>query len=405
MTAAARYARVLRAPEVGRLLASAVLARMPIGLDGLAIVLFVQDQKGSFGPAGAVAGAFGVALAVTTPLQGRLIDRHGHARVLLPLAAGHAVALALLVVLGLAGAPTVALAACGAIAGATLPPVGAVVRPLLPELLDGRPELLPTAFALDSVLIELSFVVGPLLAAVLVSLVAPAAALLAACLLVLVGTATLVGAPASRAWVPSAPAARHPLGPLAAPGVRTIVAATLPIGFCLGVTEVALPAFATDQGHRPAAGVLLAFWSLGSGLGGLAYGARGHHGPLGRTYVRLALLLPLTIVPLLAASSVAVMLPLAIVAGAGIAPLFAAGNQLVGEVAPRGVVTEAFTWPVTAIALGVASGNAVSGLVVDGAGWREAVVVGVAVSLVGAAIAVRWRGTLQAAPAAAGVPA
>src|SRR4051812_8565774 len=405
MTAAARYARVLRAPEVGRLLASAVLARMPIGLDAIAIVLFVQDQKGSFGPAGAVAGAFGVALAVTTPLQGRLIDRHGHARVLLPLAAGHALALGLLVGLGLAGAPTAVLAACGAAAGATLPPVGAVVRPLLPELLEGRPDLLSTAFALDSVFIELAFVVGPLLAAVLVSLVAPAAALLAACLLVLVGTATLVGAPASRAWVPSATADRHPLGPLAAPGVRTIVAATLPIGFCLGVTEVALPAFATDEGHRPAAGLLLAFWSLGSGLGGLTYGARHHRGPLARTYVRLALLLPATIVPLLAAPSVVLMVPLAVLAGAGIAPLFAAGNQLVGEVAPRGVVTEAFTWPVTAISLGMASGNAVSGLVVDSAGWREAVLVGVAVSLVGAAVAFAWRRTLRGTASRVGVAA
>ena len=125
---------------------------------------------------------------------------------------------ALLVVLGLAGAPTVVLAACGAIAGATLPPVGAVVRPLLPELLDGRPELLPTAFALDSVLIELSFVVGPLLAAVSCRSSRPPRRSWPPACSCSSAPRRSSARPRSRAWVPSAPAERHPLGPLAAPG-------------------------------------------------------------------------------------------------------------------------------------------------------------------------------------------
>jgi hypothetical protein len=36
----------------------------------------------------------------------------------------------------------------------------------------------------------------------------------------------------------------------------------------------------------------------------------------------------------------------------------AAANQLVGDVAPAGAVTEAFAWPITAIGLGAAGGSA-----------------------------------------------
>ena len=97
-----RFARVLRAPDVLRLLAAATLARMPIGIDSLAIVLLVRSETGSFARAGVVTAAFGLGIGVTSPVQGRLIDRYGHARVLLPLAGAHVAWLGALVLLALA---------------------------------------------------------------------------------------------------------------------------------------------------------------------------------------------------------------------------------------------------------------------------------------------------------------
>ncbi|HEY6710571.1 MAG TPA: MFS transporter, partial [Actinomycetota bacterium] len=78
-------------PSVTRLLLSAVVGRMPTGMAGLAIVLLVRDAGGSYAAAGMVAGAYSAALAVTSPLLGRLVDRVGQTRVL----AGCAVASAL----------------------------------------------------------------------------------------------------------------------------------------------------------------------------------------------------------------------------------------------------------------------------------------------------------------------
>jgi MFS family permease len=390
-----RFGRVLRAPGVVRLLGAAVLARMPIGIDGLAIVLFVRAETGSFARAGLVAAAFGLGSGVTSPGQGRLIDRRGHARVMLPLAVLHAGSLGALVALGLSGAPTVALVACGLAAGATVPPVGFVVRPMLPRLLGDRDDLLPSAYALDGIAIEMVFISGPLLTAVVVSVASPAAALLVACGFALAGTLVLVTSPASRAWRPAEPEdGRRLLGALASPGVRTLVAATAPVGFALGATEVTMTAFASHHGSRAAAGALLALWAVGSALGGLAYGARDHALEPGARWVRLAALYPVCSVPLLLAPSIAVMVPLAVIAGLCLAPLLAAINQLIGDVAPPGAVTEAFAWPITAIALGVSGGSAAAGGIAQAWGWREGFVAVVVAGLVGGAIAVGRRATV-----------
>ena len=227
----------------------------------------------------------------------------------------HAVALGGLVALGLAGAPTGALVACGLAAGITIPPVGSVVRPLLAGLLGGDDAgLLPTAYALDGIAIELVFVTGPLLTAAIVVVASPAVALLVACASSSWAPIVLVASPASRAWRPDArDHERHLLGALASPGVRTIVAATAPVGFALGATEVTMTAFATDHGSRAAAGALMAAWAAGSGVGGLAYGGREHasarRARAGCAWPRS---FPLCSLPLLLAPSLLAMAPLAL---------------------------------------------------------------------------------------------
>jgi MFS family permease len=392
-----RFARVLRAPDVARLLGAAVLARMPIGIDSLGMVLFVRAETGSFARAGLVTAAFGLGVAFSAPVLGRLIDRRGHAEVMLPLAGLHAASLGALVAFGLSGAPTGVLVACGLAGGVSVPPVGSVVRPLLAGLLDNDENLLPTAYALDGIAIELVFVTGPLLTAAIVVVASPAVALLVACGFVLVGTLVLVTTPASRAWRPEAvDRERHWLGALESPGVRTLVTATAPVGFALGATEVTMTAFAADHGSRAAAGALMAAWATGSGVGGLAYGGREHTSAPGPRWVRLAAVFPLCSVPLLFAPSIAVMAPLAVIAGLCLAPYMAAVNQLVGDVAPPGAVTEAFSWPITAIGLGAAAGSATAGAIAQGWGWRPGFAAVVAAGALTGAIAVAGRRTVRA---------
>jgi MFS family permease len=89
------------------------------------------------------------------------------------------------------------------------------------------------------------------------------------------------------------------------------------------------------------------------------------------------------------------MVPLCVLAGVAIAPLFASGNQLVGDVAPPGALTEAYTWLVTAIVVGVAVGNAVAGVLVEAADWRVSFLVGAGCGAVGSLLAIARRETLS----------
>jgi MFS family permease len=398
-----RYADVLRAPHVTPLLLASMLARLPYGVFALAAILYLAEARGSYAVAGLVDGAFGLGAAAGAPWQSRLIDRIGQRRVLVLAASVDVTATGLLIALTETSAPTVALVACGLVGGFAVPNVGGALRTMWTDLMDGRESLLPTAFAIDSVALEALFTAGPLLAAAIIAVASPLAALVVSAGCSLTGTLAFIAQRPSRAWRPDPDAGTAGrLGALTSSGVRTLAFAALPIGFCFGAVEIALPGFADSHGQRELAGILLATWSVGSLVGGLLYGATTWRRPPDSLYVWLSALLPLGFLPALLAPSILAMMFLIISAGVLIAPLTAACNQLIGDVAPTGAVTEAYAWPVTATLVGFAPGTAIGGALLEHAGWRWCFVAAALAALLGFAVVLRYRGTLV--PRSAAVP-
>jgi MFS family permease len=390
-----RYADVLRAPHVTPLLLASMLARLPYGVFALAAILYLAQARGSYAVAGLVDGAFGLGAAAGAPWQSRLIDRLGQRRVLVVAAAVDVTATGLLITLTEASAPTVALVACGFAGGVAVPNVGGALRTMWSGLMHGRESLLATAFALDSVALEALFTAGPLLAAAIIAVASPLAALVVSAGCSLTGTLAFIAQQPSRAWRPDPHAgAAGRLGALSSSGVRTLAFAALPVGFCFGAIEIALPGFAQSHGQRALAGVLLATWSVGSLLGGLLYGAITWRRPLDWVYLRMAALFPLGFLPALLAPSIPAMAVLIMSAGVLIAPQTAACNQLIGAVAPAGAVTEAYAWPVTTTLIGFAPGTAIGGVLLEHAGWRWCFVAAALTALLGFAVVLRYRGTL-----------
>jgi len=396
-----RYGEVLRVPHVAALVAATLLARFPIGINALAVILYLRERTGSFAIAGVVAGSLALGSGVGAPVQGRLVDRFGQRAVLPPLALVHAAALGLLVLFTELAAPTAVLVACGVLAGFAIPPTSSVLRSMWPKLLEDRPHLLQPAYALDSVLIELIFILGPLLTGLLTALVAPQIALIVSAVCVIAGTLAFTALPPSRAWRPESDASQATRwGALSSPGVRSMILISLPAGIGIGICEVAIPAFSDAIGSAELAGVLLAVWSGGSAVGGLVYGSLSNRPPLERVHQAVAIALALALLPMAAASSFAVMLLLVIPAGAFIAPLLATRNELIGRVAPPGARTEAYTWPVTAFVGGISLGSALAGLLVEGPGYSTAFVVAACFAGLGAVLVfVRRRTFVTPVPA------
>ena len=389
------YSRILRTPGVALIVLATLIGRLPIGISGLAILLYVRDVTGSFGAAGIATGALALGSALGAPFQGRVVDRRG-VGMLLPLASVHALGLLAVWAAGSLEAPAGVLAGLSLLTGAAMPPVSSVLRSRWPYLLAEQPELVPSAFALDSVLIEIVFVVGPLITTVVVATIGPEYALMVSAGCVVAGTLLLLsGLTGYPGPEPSHDGRRaYGLGALADPGLRTLVFASLPVGFALGSVEVALPAFSDAEGSKALAGVLLAVWSGASGVAGLTWGARASRFALLDAHLRFAWLLPVAIAPLALASSPATMCLLVVLAGLPIAPLIASRNQLVERVTPVGTATEAYTWPLTALVAGVSLGAAAAGGIVESSSWTTAVLVAAAVATMGAAVVVTRRRTL-----------
>jgi MFS family permease len=385
---------------MARLYAAMVVARMSIGIDGIATVLFLRHEGKSFALAGATAGAMALGSALGAPFNARLIDRMTP-RVLVWMACAHAAGLLAVIALAVADARSLLLVPVAFLTGATLPTVSSVLRSAYATLLARERHLIPSAFAVEAVITEAIFIVGPLTTAALTWLVSAAAALVVSAATVVVGTSWFLAELPAELAERRAPDARerHWAGALRSPGLQTIVIAMVPVGFSFGAIEVMLPAFADAEGNRQFAGVLIAIWSLGSAVGGILYGARPRLMPLRAMHLWAAAFLPVGMAVLALATSPLAMAFLVVLAGLPIAPLIATRNELAGVVAVPGSETEAFTWPLTALVSGVSLGAAAAGALADGPGWRAAVVAAVAASMVGALVSVARRSTLRAEPA------
>ncbi|MFF4801923.1 MFS transporter [Streptomyces sp. NPDC001351] len=368
---AAGYVEILRTRHAARLLAGTLVGRLPCAVAAIAVVLFVRAEGGTYSLAGGLAAVYGVANAVGQPLLGRLVDLYGQPRVQLPAALGSALAMS---GFAFAGIDPPALAyACVALAGLFTPPLEGGLRALWSSVLPGEGQV-QTAYALDAVAQEVMFTVGPLLVTLCVSLWSAQVALVLVNVVGVLGALSVVVSPPSRAWR-SAPREAHWLGALRSPGLLVLLGAFLAVGMALGAIAVAAVAYADGHGGDAVYGWLMAAIGLGALVGGTAYGARQWSGaPERRLRVLVALLavcyLPLTLMPGPVAMTV-----LAAVAGLFLAPCLACAFVLVDRHAPRGTVTEAFSWIVTTFTVGSSVGTGLAGPVVEwgGAVWGFAV--------------------------------
>jgi MFS family permease len=361
------YLSVLRAPGAWRFLLPALLARLPFAMMQLGILLLVHEATGSYGWGGLAAACGAVAQAVVGPQTGRLADRYGQAKVLIPQAAAHTVLLGGLLVLAQTHAPALILLVMACLAGASMPQVGSMVRARWANLLGGRPGgRLDTAFAIESITDELTFTAAPIILIGVATAYSPAWALLVALVLTLAGTLLFAtvrqGAPEP---IPVKTTANPGTAVLRLPGVGILAGAFLAIGTVFGSLQVGITSFATELGQAGTAGLIYGAFSGASMIGGLGYGAL--HWRLGapkRLALLLCLLAAAAILPALA-GTIGLMYGAAIAAGFVIAPGIITGYTLLAGLAPAEVRTEAYTWLNGSIALGVASGAALAGLLVD----------------------------------------
>lgn len=373
-----KYLDFVRQPDVARLLAVAVFARMPIGMVGFAMVMFLREALGSFALAGSAVGINFVALAACAPIQGRIIDRYGPRWLLLVTGVVQPVALLAVLVLARSGASFAWLAAASALSGAFASPITTLTRTFWRNRFE-RDEDRRTAFALDAVSIEINFTIGPAIIGAVLAAFGAMVAFAVAIGAVVMSVIAFTASPALRYFRHDRHAERHLLGPLTEPRLLIVFGATFGLSNGFGLLEVAYPAYATSLAMPALAGALLALNSVGSALGGGIYGGLHFRAPVERQFSIALALMAVWLLLHAVVGTPALFAFVAFCAGALIAPAVAAQSVLVSRLAPSHYATEAFTWSSTFIVSGLGCGMALGGQLIERVGLRPAFVAGAVV--------------------------
>lgn len=393
------YRAALTTPGMRGPVVASLLARLPIAMVGLSLLLYVERATGSFAAAGMVSAAALVGVALGSVVQGRLMDRFGPTRPLLFVTGLFALFVAVSVVGVEAGAPVFALVPLALGVGATEPMVGSASRALWERMVPAGPTRM-AGYAYEAISMEVFFILGPGLAGLLLAAPWAGTGVVVGAVLMVVGALWFAFNPVVRAWGPVQQAPRPLLGAFAYPGMRTVALAALGFGVTIGFVEVAVPAFAKAAGQASMGGLMLSLWSISSVIFGVLYGMRPWPRPM---HLRLPVLLGgfglLSFLLAIPATLVGLAIALFLV-GTLITPQSTAHSAAIEQVTPNGMAAEAFGWVITSVTVGLAIGQGISGQLIEHFGTRPAfVAAGVAGLLIALAV---WllRGTVQR-----GVPA
>jgi MFS family permease len=395
------YRQVLGLPGMRSLMLLAVFARIPVVAVGITLTLHVVlDLDRGYGAAGVLGATFTLASAVGAPLLGRLVDRRSLRAALGISIVAEAVFWSVAPVL-----PYPALLVAAALVGVLTMPVFSVVRQSIAALVPAafrRP-----AYAIDSMAVELSFMVGPAAAVLLVTQFSATATMyIIGAAIVLAGIGLYIQNPPVRtaAEEEQGAAQRLPRRVWLRPAFLAILVLTAASTAVLAATDIALVAELRDAGQVGWVGLVMASWAVYSMIGGFVFGALKRTPP---TAVLVALLGLFTMPIALVDGAFWLVLAL-IPAGALCAPSLASSADAVSRLVPAGARGEAMGLYGSALTLGLAGGAPLAGVVIDAGGppWGFVVVGGItlAVGLLVLPFA-RSRGTSEAAEPAPAVVA
>lgn len=366
---------------------AAFLARLPGTMAAFVLLLTGRQATGSFSLGAWMVSAYAVGAAIAAPWRGRRLDRAG---LLGGLRRG--LGWQAILVLGLAGAaflhaPAPVLLGLALVLGVLPSGVQGGFRALLASVAPASQR--ETAFALDAVVVEAQWVVGPLLVGVLSAAGSPVLAL------GLMGVSALAASVLSRGLperAPSPPAAREASAALwRTPGVAGVLLMVAVLGASWGAMEAGLPPLLEQLGAGATLwGVLAALLSAASVVGGLAHalvpGAFGRTEGLGRARGLLlawgGLLLPLGWM-----ASVHGLAAWLLAAGFFLAPLTGTLTFLLQRALPASRHAEGFSYYSACWSLGTAGGSALAGVLLGSRGARPVLVGSALLPLVFAGVA------------------
>jgi len=385
----ASYSRLFRLAGPAYVV-GAFIARLPLAMSQLGVLLLVAGASDSYALGGLAAGALAVANAIGAPIAGALADRHGQRQVVLVQSLAGAAGLVLLVALVDLGARGPGVVAAAALAGSVMPQVGPLARvrwrPITAATGLEQRRLVDVAFSYEGAADEASFAIGPALVGLMVVLLSPGGALLlAAGMLALFGSAFALHR--TGRVVREAGSIRE-VGRLVTPVLLMLFAAQLLVGTLFGATQTGTTVLATQAGQPGVAGLIHATLGVGSAVAGVATAFLPERIGPERRILGAALALWLLSLPLLLVDGLLGLLLVVAVLGCAVAPFMIGVFTLAERVVDPGRVATAMTVLASATGLGYATGSTIAGRLADVHGHTAAFAVTVTATAIALLLAI-----------------
>lgn len=363
------YRDLFSAPGTGRFTAAGLLARLPLPMAGIGMITLFSQKQGAYGLAGAISATFVLAYALLSPQISRYVDRYGQSRVL-PAATTVSIFGFLILIAGSHWDVARWILFAGAFLAGFMPSISAMVRARWTALYRGDPRL-QTAYSLETVLDELTFIMGAPLSISLSITLFPQAGLLLAVLLLISGVFALViqrGTEPPTVTATRATANRGSV--MGMKSVRLLALLMVGMGMIVGTVDIVTVAYAREWGYPAAASLILAAYAIGSCLAGLLFGSFRLKTPLSRLLWLGGLATAATTVPLILVTHLSALTLAVLVAGLFFSPTMIVAMSLVERQVDEHQLTEGMTWLLAGLNVGVALGAAIAGQVVDNSGAR-----------------------------------
>lgn len=373
LTVVSTYSSLLKTPGVARIIAAQLTARFPFGMLSLAFLLHIERVHHSYGAAGLVLGAMSIGQAIAGPMTSRLMGVLGMRTVLWTTLALCSAAVA---AIGLFVMPVPVTMAIAFFAGLSMPPIQPAVRTIYPKMVNSR-QLTPL-FSLDASAQEIIWIAGPVAITFVSTQIGTVEGILMSVAIMLAGGCWFISSPeVGRVRIPRS---KRRFGTVLTrpPVLLATVVGFLLIGSCSAVEAGVVATFGEGS---PLAGIVLAIWSLGSLVGGLALG----HIPIGpwATARRMLIVFVGVVLSTFMLWSWWGLSATLLIAGLGIAPALAVLFAIVSASVKFSDTAEAYGWVGTGQLIGAALGSALAGFLIDGVGPVGAFWVAGAFALVG----------------------
>ena len=393
------YRLLAAVPHASTLMIASLLGRMHLPAIAMVMTFLIADWTGSYTAGGVLSAALTIGQAIAGPVRGRAADRSSAPRLLLITGGLYGLGLAVIALVArpgglLDGSTWWSLLPVALLTGLATPPVSQIGRGMWPRIADGPAR--EAAYAVEATLQELLFVISPILAASAVAFWNPVVAMLLCAVMSMVGPAVFAGA-LWRAGLREAPTRSGNDGQAAGslfrvPGFVPLLGfGALVVGALVSV-DLVLVGWSRNRGTPELAGVLAALWAIGSLAGGLLMGGVGGRPRVWlrglMTGIGLVALVPV-LPPVADPASPWLVAAVLLVGGTAVAPLLAAINGRLAELAPADRRSEAFGWFSTASTGGITVASPVAGWMLDHAGPAAAAAVGGAAALLAVGLVAR----------------